>query len=234
MITVIMPVYITTEETLELTKAALHSLGEVRLILIDNASTLGGGYLRSIADVYVRNQQNLGYAKAVNQGLQLAGEGMVAVANNDIRVSPNWAQVATTVLADPAVYSCHFRMIGYDEPMMYGNSIVKTGKERWCTSSFFVLNEGWHQLYDEKFFNTYEDWDYWKRIRKGGRYTAYTDRACYQHKHSHTQSLMPNRGEYDQANREYFIKKWGKSAEELFAEEFPDQVMVEYWKGFAI
>ena len=98
-IDVVMPVWITQEDTLELTKNAIHSLGKgIRLIIIDNASTIGGGYLRSIADVYVRNSKNLGFAPAVNQGLKLAISPLIAVSNNDIRVSLNWKDVAQDIL----------------------------------------------------------------------------------------------------------------------------------------
>ena len=101
---VIMPVFILDHETLQLTEAAIESLGDVNLILIDNGSLFGGGKLREWADVYIRNRENLGYAKAVNQGLKLA-DMMVAVANNDIIVSPNWKEVAYEALREPGVRS---------------------------------------------------------------------------------------------------------------------------------
>ena len=85
-----MPVWIINEELRVLTMQAIQSLGKVNLIIIDNGSPLGGGYLRSVADIYIRNKKNLGYAKAVNQGIKLSKNEMKAISNNDIRVSPNW------------------------------------------------------------------------------------------------------------------------------------------------
>ena len=166
---VIMPVFITTDETLELTKQAIQSLGEVSLTIVDNASILGGGYLRSIADIYIRNNENLGYAKAVNQGLKLANDEYIAIANNDIRISHNWQEVAQEVFGDnEKAYSCHFRMTDYDVPFQHGKAIVYEGKERWCTSSFFVIHTKHPELYDEQYFNSYDDWDMGFNIRISG------------------------------------------------------------------
>ena len=231
--TVIMPVYVITEELLDLTKEALQTVNVENLIIIDNASTIGGGYLRSIAKVYIRNQGNLGYACAVNQGLKLAKTEYLAIANNDIRVSPNWKEVAREALGEKGVYSCHFRMTDYDTPFEYGNSIIYRGKERWCHGSFYVI-KGEPLLLDESYINSYDDWDLFHRVRMSGKKQAYTDKACFQHKHSTTQQLIPEREENDRKNREYFREKWGDYAENLFAKEFPEQMSEEYQKGWTI
>src|SRR3990167_6977390 len=99
--TVIMPCHIMTEEHLHLTKQAVSTFGECELIVIDDASIIGGGYLRSIADTYVRNKENLGYGRSVNKGLKLATNEYIAIANNDIRVSPNWQTVTEEVFKNP-------------------------------------------------------------------------------------------------------------------------------------
>lgn len=228
-----MPCFNVNDELVALTKNAVESFGDVHLIVVDNASPVGGGYLRSIADVYVRNRENKGYAVAVNQGLDLAKTKLVAVSNTDVRVSPNWQEVATQAfLHDVPIGSLYFRMTDYDVPFAYGKQLVFTGKERWCTGSFFVLDTATGVRFDETFFNSYCDWDFGMRIRARERATAYTDRACYQHRHSSTQVLIPEREENNRRNAEYFKAKWGKYAEELFAEQFPDQMAQDYASGF--
>lgn len=231
--TVIMPCWLINEELVELTKNAIESLGDVNLIIVDNGSTMGGGYLRSVADTYIRNKENLGYAKAVNQGLVLAHLGSyIAISNNDIRVSSNWQEVAKQVFSEASTYSCHFRMIPYDEPFSYGDQIWYTGKERWCSSSFFVLNkEQQYFLYDEEFLNSYDDYDYWHRVRQSGSKTAYTNKASYQHKDSTSQQLRSDRAENDKKNYEYFKQKWGEYPDIMLAKEFPEQ-MLKPWKPF--
>lgn len=232
MIDLVMPIWITDEETLDITKSALASLeasdADIRPIIIDNGSTIGGGYLRDIASIYVRNRNNLGYARAVNQGLKLAGK-YVAVANNDIRVSPNWWTVASDIFAQSDnIGSVHFRMIPYTQVFHYGNDIWPEGKERWCSSSFFVMRNV--QLYDEHYLNSYDDWDYWRRFRKEWC-TAYTNKAEYQHLDSHTQEKVENRSKNDIKNREYYMSKWGETPETWLMRTYPDQMLTD-WKPF--
>lgn len=228
---VIMPVYNVDEQFINLTDLAIQSLGKCVLVIVDNASTVGGGQLREWADTYIRNKENLGYARAVNQGLRLCEDGeMVAIANNDIRVSPNWQEVATEIIiSDQKVGSVHFKMLPYNEPFSQGNDTWPSGKERWCTGSFFVMRN-WG-LFDENFLNSYDDWDMGFRIRRAGYTQAYTNKAQYQHLNSFTQQIMPEREARDKKNAEYFKKKWGDYAEVLFEREFPGELS-KPWKPF--
>lgn len=222
-----MPVWCINEQILNLTDLAIQSLGNVELIIIDNASTLGGGQLREWADVYIRNKENLGYAKAVNQGLKLCDKDeIVCISNNDIRVSPNWQEIIPRVMEAPDVVSLHYRMIPYSQPFNHGNDTWLGSKEKWCTSSFFVVRNV--QLYDENYLNSYDDWDYWKRMRDQGYIQAYTNQAEYQHMDSFTQQFVPQRNENDTRNREYFKQKHGGYPEDLFDIEFPGQRSLPY------
>ena len=210
---VIMPVWANEPETISITEEAVKSLAGFPLLIIDNGSSVGGGQLREWADIYIHNKENLGYAKAVNQGLKLADKGeIVCVANNDIRVSPNWWGVAKEIFEDKKVGSVHFRMIPYNEPFSFGDDTWKEGKERWGSSSLFVMRNV--QLYDENFFNSVEDWDFWIRMRLEKKLrTAYTNKACYQHYDSYTRYKRPALETEDQMNRDYFVAKWGTQPE---------------------
>lgn len=233
--TIIMPCHIMTEEHIELTKQAVATFGESELIVIDDASPLGGGYLRSIADTYVRNKENLGYGRSVNKGLKLAENSYIAIANNDIRVSPNWQAVTEEVFQNPKCMTAHFRMTDYNVPFEYGENILYEGKERWCHASFFVINKNVDfYLYDEHFVNTYDDWDYFFELRKRGWKQGYTDKAQFQHIHSATIPKMVRHDERNKENAEYFKTKWGDTAENLFTKQFPDQMNKDYAKGFQL
>ncbi len=192
-VSIVQPAWILNEDCLQLTRESLTGMENFPLILVDNASPVGGGFLRSKADVYIRNKVNLGFAKAVNQGIRLAKTRYVAILSNDVRVSFNWADVAEEVLrGDPSdsTFSVHFRMTDYDVPFVYGNQIAQQGRERWCTAAFFVLDRQKELYFAEDYFNSFEDWDLFYRARHEGYKTAYTDKACYQHKHSFTQKLV--------------------------------------------
>lgn len=235
---VVMPVYIKNDETLLLTEQAIDSLGDVLMVIVDNASDRGQEYLESMSDKYIHNEDNLGYAKAVNQGLKYLQEEhpeitLIAIANNDIRVSPNWQEVTREVLADPKVYSVHFRMIPYEQLLDYGEKVAKSGRERWCTQSFFVVDTAKGLVFfDEDFFNSYDDWDYQYRVRASGLQTAYTDKACYQHHDSFTQKQIPEREENNKRNAEKFKEKHGEYAEQLFTQMYPDQMKLPYYEQF--
>jgi GT2 family glycosyltransferase len=226
---IIMPVWAKDPDLINLTENAINSLREndVKITIIDNGSPVGGGALREWADEYVRNPENLGYAKAVNQGLKLHMREIVAISNNDIRVPKQWLPVAEEILKDPKVCSVHYRMIPYDQKWGPGEDVWIGGKERWCSSSFFVVRA--EQLYDETYLNTYDDWDYWKTWRVKGYEQAYTNKAEYQHLDSSTVSRMERHEITNIENREYFKKKWGKYPEEDFAECYPDQIKIP-WK----
>ena len=231
-----MPCYIAKQELVELTKNAVESFGDVELIIIDDNSPQGGGYLRSIADIYVKNKENLGYGRSVNRGLKLATSQYIAIANNDVRISSNWQEVTEEVFSkDELIYSCHFRMTPYDEPFKYGNTIAIGGRERWCHASFFVINKAKVLFYyDEEYTNTYDDWDLFQTVRSSGLKQAYTDKAQFQHKDSSTIPYMENHGIKNKDNLEYFKDKWGMSAEELFAKDFPEQMKVNWRDGFKL
>jgi len=229
---VILPCYIINEEILELTKNAIFSLDGHELVIIDNGSETGGGYLRALAHTYIRNNTNLGYAKAVNQGLRIIQDEYVAVVNNDIRVSKGWDRAVLEVLQEPKTYSCHLKMVDYNEPLTIGKETFYRGKERWCQGSFFVLRRHEPFYYDENYLNSYDDWDFFHNIRSKGYKTAYTNKAVFQHHHSFTQQLIPEREINNQKNREYFKSKWGEEPELLFYKLYPDQMTQDWRAGF--
>ena len=171
---VIIPAYMLDEAKRDYLRSACYTFKGHRLIIIDNGSPMGGGEMRELADIYIRDKVNIEFAGAVNQGLKLAGE-IVCVANDDIRVPPQWEEVALDILKDSTVGSVHFRMIPYDQPFNPGNETWTTGKERWCTTSFFVMRN--KQLFDENFKSGCEDWAYWYEFRELGYKTAYTNKA---------------------------------------------------------
>jgi len=238
----IVPVYIINQQGFDLTKSAIASLrasdNSAEMVIVDNASELGGGFLRSVADIYIRNRKNLGFCPAINQGFKLATADILAPANNDIRVSSNWKAVAEEILEDKKVGSVHFRMTKYNVPFKYGNKTWKTGRERWCTTSFFVIKREAlpKDLWDENYgLGGYDDYDFWHRVRHlNGWQTAYTTKASYQHFDSFTYLAMSQeeRAKRDKKNFDYFTKKWGKNPDQLFSEKYPEQWAKDWRGGF--
>lgn len=232
----VMLAYNFNEDLVSLTKNAMESVKTSdcgKLIIVDNASILGGGILRSYADIYIRNKENLGYPAAVNQGMALSSSPFVAIANNDIRVPSGWGGITNDIFKDPKVGTVHFRMIPYDQPFNPGNDTWITGKERWCTSSFFVIRREAFQGYDDNYgAGGYDDYSHHYRMRKSGWKMAYTNKAEYQHMDSITYRTMETqekRSERDNKNREYFKEQFGEYPDVQFAKEFPDQMNIDYF-----
>ena len=226
---VIIPVLLKDEQLVSLTEATVETLKGHELIIIDNGSPMAGGVLRELADVYIRNKVNINYSGAVNQGLcLLKDEPWVCVSNNDIRVPPQWAEVASDILKkNKKVCSVHFRMIPYDQPFNPGNDTWIGGREKWCSSSFFVVRPT--QLYDLNLKNSYDDYDFWYRFRESGFKQAYTNKAEYQHLDSSTIQKTPEHNANNARNYEYYKEKHGEYPDIQFARLFPEQ-MGTPWK----
>ncbi len=79
------------------------------IIVVDNGSSDGTPtYLRRLAEhhQHVRfalNEENLGFARACNQGLALATGGVLVLLNNDTMVAPGWLNPLVAKLKDPTV-----------------------------------------------------------------------------------------------------------------------------------
>lgn len=229
---IIIPVWAIDPETINVTEAAIESLKGHEIIIVDNGSTVGGGQLREWADLYIRNKTNLGFARAVNQGLRLSGFPAV-VANNDIRVSPNWAEVTEKILKDdPKAGTIHYRMTLYDEPFRDGTHTWETGRERWCTGSFLTIAK--EAYYDENYLNSYDDWDLLTSIRKRGLHTIYTTKASYQHLDSFTQKKIVDgeRAARNERNREFFKSKHGEYPEDMYIRLYPEQMSKDWRSEF--
>ena len=237
--------YIISDELYELTGNTLASfvssegIGDTELIIVDNASQIGGDQLSTNCDTYVRNKANLGYPKAINQGIRLASGDLVAIANNDIRVSPNWVNVTKEVFTRlPKAGSLHFRMVGYNEPFNLGDGVWDKGRELWCHGSFFV----WRRKAFEKLkgpmdegygLGGYDDYDWQLRMRQRGFETIYTNAAGFQHKDSSTLSKLDQteRSERDEKNREYFKSKHSEYPDVMWKKKYPKQ-FERNWKPF--
>jgi len=243
-ISLVMPCWLRNKKLCDLTIATFESLKKSKgyktikeIVVIDNGSPMGKEILEKYASVVIRNKKNLGYPTAINQGIKLSDSELIAIANNDIRVSPNWLKIAREVFnkAPGDVGSLHYRMIDYDQPIKLGNKTWLQGRERWCNGSFFVIKHSVFEkvgLYDEDYgMGGYDDWDFQHRMRHVCKYkTAFTVEACFQHKHSSTLTTIKDRGKRDQANREKFKTKFGAYAEDIWRVFYSDQMREDYYK----
>lgn len=94
MISIVIPAYNQHELTLDcITAIRKHTNQDCEIIIIDNGSTppIKQPYTGFIETIIIRNEENLGFPKAVNQGIQSAKGEYIILLNNDVIVTPGWA-----------------------------------------------------------------------------------------------------------------------------------------------
>ena len=204
------------------------------VILVDNASTDGtarwAAGRRGVR--VIRNRRNLGFAKAINQGMAAAKGSWLVWLNNDAVVTPGWL---TRMLACGrrapwigAVGPCTDRTVGFQcvpAPEFRDERDLVLFSEAWALKNAGQA-EGVHRLtgfclmlrreayercggLDERFgLGTYEEFDYCLRLRQAG-YDLVVARDAFVRHHGHKSfrgyEAMAARA---RANRELFLDKW--------------------------
>jgi predicted SAM-dependent methyltransferase len=98
-ISIIVPAYNQHELTGECLAAVHAHTRDYEIILVDNGSDppiVAGNKT-------IRNESNLGFPVAVNQGIRAAKGDVIVLLNNDVIVTPGWAEGLTEDLADFAI-----------------------------------------------------------------------------------------------------------------------------------
>ena len=215
---IIVPCYILPDKDAELLTFLKRCIESIRchtkdyeLILVDNGSPIGGDYMRIEADVYVRNQSNLGFAPAVNQGLKLARGEWLVVMNDDVEVMWGWQEIMQAAWGPrTGAVSSHLHdadpghKVGreyYSVPMghMFG-ALWITRRE--IIESVGYLDEGYkHGMFEDK--------DFWMRLLQAG-YVLGKAGWC-KHVGNATWGKLPNQKEIYLRNKERFETKWNKA-----------------------
>lgn len=113
MISIIVPVYNQHEMTTECIDAVRARTQDYEIIVVDNGSTPWFHY--GSPEYYVgreqewiriiRNETNLGFPVAVNQGIRAAKGDIIVLLNNDVIVTPGWAAALVRHLDQVAIVS---------------------------------------------------------------------------------------------------------------------------------
>lgn len=216
-ISIIIPNYNTKKATSECIRSCLveGSTAKREIIVIDNASSDGSGkYLKERFGkkiILIENDQNLGFAKAVNQGLKISKGKYKYLLNSDTAVTKgtfdNLIKFADSdgdigvigtklVLPDGSIQkSCfNFPSIGnaireywFGEREKYSSFYKKNISEvdSVVGASFFITPKAYEQvgLFDERYFMFYEDHDYCRRVKDLGMKVIYFPEVTVFHHH---------------------------------------------------
>ena len=199
-----------------------------RLILIDNASEEDTReYLSRFASdnpdkaVLIRNEENAGYIKAVNQGLKISCAPYVCMMNNDTIPAPGWLErMIEFAEAHPDVGLINPQCGGHNDASV---GVYAKALERY-KGEYMEMNQcqGFCMLVkrelidrigvlDEAFgVGGYDDTDYSIRAHKAG-YRSVSIRDSYVYHRIHASfDKAGNREDVVRRNRKIYYDKWGK------------------------
>ena len=199
-----------------------------RLILIDNASDdemrryLDGVKAKRPRDVeLIRNEENLGFVKAVNQGLKCSKEPYVCVLNNDTIPATSWLErLIDFAESHKDVGLVKPQCDGHlDRPIEIYARMLETNKGRYMEMNqcqgfcMLVKREVIERIgyLDESFgIGGFDDTDYSMRAHRAGyRSVAIYDAYVYHRLHA-SFNRAGNREEWVKRNEKIYYDKWGK------------------------
>jgi len=244
MFSVVIPTYNEKELLEKSINSILESKGDLveEIIVVDNGSMDG---TRDLVQNYnskfkirlIRNSRNLGFARAVNQGIQAAKKEHVVVMNNDLKLDNKWFEITNESIkrtgSKDKVASWFGKVLNYD-----GKKIESTGLIYWLKGKAFNRGNGKDNdpdkyareeyifgpsasiavykksalmkvgLFDEDFFAYEEDVDLAIRLFNNGWKTRYLPGAISYHLGGATSKKMGNlRRRMDSKNWWYIIIK---------------------------
>jgi len=202
------------------------------VIVVDNGSTDGSGeYIGKLKRLRmngleiktVLNKQNLGFAKAVNQGINQAQGKYILLLNSDTRVQKNSLnRLLKFAKSNPQAGIIGARLVNPDgsiQPSVYHfPSIKKAFKEFWLGedgeyekyvpqtqkaievdavtgAAMLIPRETIKKVgfFDERYFMYFEDLDYCRRARRTGLKVYYLPEATILHHHGQSAVKVGNK-----------------------------------------
>jgi len=209
-----------------------------RLILIDNGSDAKTQkYLESLlhrSDLEIklmRNEKNLGFIKAVNQGLKESSSSYVCVLNNDTLVTDGWLGEMITVAdsnQDIGLVNPSSNNLGQDPASISMDKFADSIKN--LSGQFIEMGAclGFCMLIKKEIFEkigfldeiygvgNFDDTDYSRRAANAG-FSCVRAKASYvYHRVSSSFAKNKNFEEIFKKNRTIFEKKWGRPKRLLY------------------
>ncbi len=126
MLSIIILVFNQHDMTYECIQAIRETTQDCEIIIIDNGSdpAFKPPFTGFIDFVVIRNEENKGFPAAVNQGIRAAKGDVIVLLNNDVIVTPGWAEKFISALSAERVEVIEFGRPPYTVPAGQNFSIV--------------------------------------------------------------------------------------------------------------
>jgi GT2 family glycosyltransferase len=193
----------------------------VEVVLVDNGSRDGSAEFvqeRHSDALVVRNSRNLGFAKACNQGAEVARGRYLAFLNNDVRVGRDWLERMVTCLDESGASCVGSRILSWDgsridfergamtfvgggmqpgfgDPVDRGRGVDQAQELLFaCAGAMLIDREAFRDLggFDEDYFAFFEDVDLgWRLWLLGHRVVLCPEAVAYHHHHGTASRFQP-------------------------------------------
>ena len=211
----------------ELTKACIESLRKntrypYRLIIVDNGSEPATeNYLKNLKNEFedfllVRNTENLGFVKAVNQGFGASGNPYVCVLNNDTAAHDGWLELLVKIAEIPdasiGIVNPTSNIFGKNSPD--GNQLEWQELDTARGFCMLIKREVIKRigLFDEAYgIGYFEEKDFSRRARNAGYVCARAKASFVYHKDRASFDKIEARDEIFKRNEAIYRKKWGRA-----------------------
>lgn len=226
-----------------------------RLILVDNGSEtptreLLAATARQNPDhvTVIRNKQNLGFIKAVNQGMRASDAPSVCLLNNDTVVTPGWLETMLRVTEqDPAIglVNPSSNTLGYRPPAATVEAITAYAQHTIAPlaqqTRDLAMGTGFCLLitravldtiglFDERYgMGNFEDADFSKRAVHAGYRCVQALGAYVYHEEKASFKLRPGWEAGFRTNRALFEQRWGRPLRILWEAHGTDPTMAAAW-----
>ena len=221
----------------ELTKGCINSIKKhtsypYRIVAVDNASlTPTQEYLDSLKKednagvAIIRNRENQGFVKAVNQGMRFSDARYVCIMNNDTIATDGWLGELIDILqknSDIGIInpssntSCQFPgKLDIDTYAKTLKNLQGKYQELYTCRAFAMIVK--RDVIDEVGYldNTFgmgyfDDTDYCKRAQKLGYRTVRAKASYVYHMESQSFAKIKEKNEIFLENEKKFVSKWGR------------------------
>jgi len=233
---IVIPVFNRAELTRECLAALRDTASRDRyeLIVVDNASSDDTAALlegHPLSPRTIRNDQNLGFARACNQGADAARGEFVLFLNNDTVPQPGWLEPLLEIVGrEPDVAAVGNRLlypdsrliqhagVAFDLPGPTPYHLWRSFPADWppanqqrdldavTAACVLVRRSVFLDLggFDERYRNGFEDIDFCLRLREKGHRIVY----CPESVVWHHKSMSEGRNAHDEPNAELFLQRW--------------------------